>query len=799
LGLALGARPALAWINPGFETGTGAGWLANLTAIAPANAPVAYVATNGSSPYPTNNLLNRVHSGNYSGGVFSGNGDPNHGDSASIFQSDTVPAGTTCLSVYLAAALNGYHYNLGELATSDAYVLFQVTVGGLTVYSQRLTWYDVTGQLLDPGAPYDAVNYISPDGVHGPWKYLPWTQYYFDMSAYVGQTCTITYSAYSCDQVEHYSFGYIDDVAWSSCPPTATITPTWSASPTATPSATNTLSFTSSPSFTQTPTQTETPSGTETPSTTPTPTETGSFTVTLSATPSSSPSPSDTASGTPTETGSFTETPSSTATPSATDTASATPSSSVTATPSDSPSSTVTPSVTLTATPTPTGTATATQTDSPSNTATPSDSSTCTPSPTSTDTSSITPSCTATSSGTQTPTLTATPSDTASATETLSSTATPSSTESPTCTDSPTLTLTRTVTPSATPSWTFTATPSVTATPTRTPTRTVTPTFSASATRTPTRTITPTSSITPTFSASPTATHTMVPMPYQLTLSVYNSAGERVKLVYVGGVSAWPGNSTLSPAIVSAWSGAGSAARLMLPGVTPDGSSSIGWDGSNQQSQPVANGTYTMKMDIQDQYGDVTTVTLSVLVLRPAQGQSISIFNGAGERVGQLALPADADLNSLTLEQGSGSEARLDYQSPSGGGQVVWTGLNPDGSRIANGSYLLRAQGPDGSKALAFTLLRGPVDGGRLLVSPNPVLSGEDRLRMDYAVPDGGLTVHARLYNLAGELVREAIDPVGNGTLWMTVSGLSSGIYLVVLDVDGPNAYRQKQKVALVR
>jgi hypothetical protein len=824
LAAALWPRPSAAWINPGFETGTGAGWSANLTSVAPFNAPLAYVATAGTSPYPTNNLLNRVHTGNYSGGVFSGNGDPNHGDSAMIFQSDTVPAGTTCLSVYLAAALNGYHYITNASALSDAYVQFNVIVAGAVIYSQRLTWFDVNGQLQDPGLPYDANNYISPDGVHGPWRYLPWTQYYFDLSPYVGQIVTISYAAYSCDQVEHYSFGYIDDVSWSACPPTATPTSTSTSTPTATITSTISASPTQTPTESSSPTNSTTPTQSSSPTETSTSTETGSYTETPSFSLTATPSDTETESSTSTETGSYTQTPSDTDTPTAsptdTETGSATQTPSCTETPSDSDTPTATPTATDSAT----ASASATQTDSP--TATPSDSATDTPSATATPTDSASSTATSsdTPSDTQTPTAspssTATPSYSATATPsstwtlTQSSTATPSDsatvtwtstftrTASPSATAtrsaSPTGTDTRTATLTATPSLTFSASETRSSTRTQTSTRTPSPTLTASPTRSSTRTITATFSVSPTFSVTPTFSETAVVMPFQLTLSVYNSAGERVKQLYSGGVSAWPGNASLDPAILGAWSGPDAVARLLIHGVTPDGSTSLTWDGNNQQGQPVANGTYYLKMDIVDQYDNVTTVSLSITVLRPAHGQSVAIFNSAGERVGLLTLPDNADLNSLSLKASSGSQAVLTYQSPTGGGQIVWTGLTQDGSRVANGSYLLNIQGPTSSRALTFTLLNGPADGGHLLASPNPVRPGES-LRLDFAVPAGSVTAHARLYDLAGELVRESIAPVGQGVLWMTLSNLSSGIYLVVVDVDGPGAYQQKQKIALIR
>jgi flagellar hook assembly protein FlgD len=209
-------------------------------------------------------------------------------------------------------------------------------------------------------------------------------------------------------------------------------------------------------------------------------------------------------------------------------------------------------------------------------------------------------------------------------------------------------------------------------------------------------------------------------MPFRLVLGVYNSAGERVKQLYDGGVSAWPGNSVVTPPVIGDW---GSIAYLKLLGNAqlPDRNDVIGWDGTNEQDQPVSSGTYWFKLEIHDSNDNVTAITKGIAVLRPDKGLSLAVFNGAGELVAELAIPGDADADSLVLEQGAGSQAIVHYHSPNGDGQVVWSGLNRDGLRVANGSYLIRSQGQGSSASLAFTLLRGPVDGGQLRVIPTRV------------------------------------------------------------------------------
>ena len=225
--------------------------------------------------------LNQVYPGNaapYAAQLYSGYGDTNHGDWAQIQQSDVVPAGAPYISFWFAAVLEGAHYDALEAYGSDAFVLVQIVSGATTIYSQRYSWYDNLSQLVNDGAS-------AATNPPGPWMHLPWTQYYYDLSAYIGQTVTISYTAYSCVATGHGCWGYIDNAQWLSVSqiPTATSTPT------PTPTATFTPPFTYTPTATPTVTPTETPCGY--PGNTCTPTFTPTFTPSFTPTPTATPTP----------------------------------------------------------------------------------------------------------------------------------------------------------------------------------------------------------------------------------------------------------------------------------------------------------------------------------------------------------------------------------------------------------------------------------------------------------------------------------------------------------------------------
>lgn len=260
------ASPGRAWVNQDFETGAIAPWIVTYGL----NFPTALVVPPGPAPNTAGNL-NKVHTGNYSCELFSSSGSLNHNSWARIEQDDTIPVATPWLSYWFAASLWGIHFLSNAAYGSDAYVLAEILVGGVPVYSQRFSWYDNAAALVDDGVIQ--------------WKHLPWTQYYVDLAPYAGQTATIRYTAYNCAPAGHYCYGYLDDAQWlnGTQVPTMTHTPTFTATHTPTDTACFAGGFTCTPTETYTPTFTPTQSPTPTFTDTHTPTITPTFTVTTTA------------------------------------------------------------------------------------------------------------------------------------------------------------------------------------------------------------------------------------------------------------------------------------------------------------------------------------------------------------------------------------------------------------------------------------------------------------------------------------------------------------------------------------
>lgn len=406
-----------------------------------------------------------------------------------------------------------------------------------------------------------------------------------------------------------------------------------------------------------------------------------------------------------------------------------------------------------------------------------------------------------TPSATPTHTLTATPSPTwtptRTPTPTHTPTATPSATPTLSWTSSPTPTRTATSSSTRTQTWTFTDTPTSTATPTATPSVTATASFTDTPTSTPSASLTQTFTATPSFSPSPSVTPTFVPAPYHVILAVYNSAGERVRILYDGLLSGPPGGATTQPGLLAEWN---STVDLLLPpGVTtPYGQDRFRWDGTNSAGQAVANGTYLFKADVDTSTGSVVSYTWGVQVVLPERSLGIGIFNSAGELVARLPVPPGADASNFNVLSPSGETLTLVLPQAGGSRSLFWDGLNRQGRPASPGLYWVRSLDSSSGRSQPFTLLKAAPGLGRLSAGPNPLSAGAAAFHLLFEARPGA-QAWATLYNLAGEAVAEVRGDAGTGRLSLPAGHLADGIYLLILDVNGVQAYRRSLKLAVAR
>lgn len=290
---------------------------------------------------------------------------------------------------------------------------------------------------------------------------------------------------------------------------------------------------------------------------------------------------------------------------------------------------------------------------------------------------------------------------------------------------------------------------------------------------------------TPTFTASPTATATPK---YLMKIAVYNSAGETVKEVALSGSYSIPENFTLSNTVFSPDDG--SYVQISVDQTV------VIWNGTNQQNARVENGLYFIKVEIVDSYGYSHTMIQQVTVLTNSGKKEFLVYNSAGEIVKRIPVNYLIETGSTVLNVNSGvfspgnggvkNYAEFTYMGQS----IKWDGTNDKGDIVGNGVYRAVVATVDNNayNAIAETNLTVLHDAYEVLtnirVLPNPINDASHTvMKIRYDVVNGTV-INAKIYNLAGELVKVMNDYSNAGEVQWDLSAerqIAHGLYVAVI------------------
>jgi flagellar hook assembly protein FlgD len=312
-------------------------------------------------------------------------------------------------------------------------------------------------------------------------------------------------------------------------------------------------------------------------------------------------------------------------------------------------------------------------------------------------------------------------------------------------------------------------------------------------------------------------TATPVPEPFHVSLTLYNSAGEVVRRLYDGTSQVEPDHLETTTVSSSGPNGSLAIAVQVWGVASVNAPPPIVWNGTNDNGQVVANGTYYFKLDVEDPFGKTSSLVKEVPVVGNVGGNSLAIFNSAGEIVRNInldSLPGGASFGRLTdfsidnaAGNGTGATGADATGAVVGGVQLklrndqgvdfpwTWDGLNDQGAPVSSGSYTLRLVRqelgtPTVVKSESVILLQSPNEAlqaslASAVVGPSPYRpsAGGPPPQIRFLAVMGFSTV-ARVYNLAGELVAVGVASSSDGRIDLNVGPLASGIYVIDLNFD---------------
>jgi flagellar hook assembly protein FlgD len=299
-----------------------------------------------------------------------------------------------------------------------------------------------------------------------------------------------------------------------------------------------------------------------------------------------------------------------------------------------------------------------------------------------------------------------------------------------------------------------------------------------------------------------------VPAPFKVTVSLYNSAGERVRLLFDGACQFQPTQIKLNGSLVL--SGQVAVGASLPSAGNLIGSGTMSWDGTDDAGQAVAGGVYYFKVESIDPFGAASAVIQAVQVVNGQVQAALDVFNSAGERVRHQVLPSASQGATLTKlgsdSFAAGSQVLQIYVTQNGVATAYpWDGRNDDGEVVNSGTYsiLLVQSAVAGSSVQTMTVAviktPGGEPGGTFKAGPNPAAAGVP-LRFGFD-PCPGLQVCIDLFNVAGEHVARVSGDGGGGVLTLGAQGLASGAYVADVGVWRGRARLRKErlKVALIR
>jgi flagellar hook assembly protein FlgD len=307
---------------------------------------------------------------------------------------------------------------------------------------------------------------------------------------------------------------------------------------------------------------------------------------------------------------------------------------------------------------------------------------------------------------------------------------------------------------------------------------------------------------------------------YLVHLAVYNSAGELIKEILIQSYS--QPMDTLKLEQTQEITSLNGVVYVVVNGVAI-----ASWNGTDQDGNPVTNGQYYIKLDSQDPFGVVTSVSQPVDVNRVLTKVEVDVYNEAGEIVRHLytyvddpngSQMSDIQLSSTVIDPGNtsgqGAPGTVNVNVMTTGASstpvsLTWDGKNDAGQVVTSGQYLIEAHWSNGSggdlvdtKQIAVLGSGSSPAEGKVYADPQVLKDGITTTTIKINSPLQ-LTLSLRVYDIDGELLRnqQVVAATGSNQATWNASKLASGMYIVVVEMTGTNGQfvdRQTLKVLVI-
>jgi uncharacterized repeat protein (TIGR01451 family) len=289
---------------------------------------------------------------------------------------------------------------------------------------------------------------------------------------------------------------------------------------------------------------------------------------------------------------------------------------------------------------------------------------------------------------------------------------------------------------------------------------------------------------------------------FTININIYNSAGEVVKTIQVKQYSQPINSITLSQSnLITELQGPNSTILIYYEGVLIST-----WDGSDNNGNPVTNGTYTIKVDSVSSTGVVTSVQQQAIVDRHLTDITANIYNSSGELIRTLLYTVGEGTNAQMMNvnlsanvvnlvsTNSGAATLLQIFVNTSGTPVTlsWNGTTNTGTNVTPGTYTIQLHWDNGEGQTtditrSIVVMSGGAN-GTVLAEPNVLESGST---LTTTFNGNGITnawmLNVKIYTIAGELIQVIPGTPGSTSTQWTATGMASGIYIAAVQVQNAN------------